>query len=517
MSAMAAPAPTETGGERRFLLTLAVMAATIMQALDTTIVNVALPHMQGDLGATPEQITWVLTSYLVASGILMPLTGYFTDRLGQKRYLLYSIGGFVIASALCGIATNLPEIVLFRLLQGVFGAALVPLSQSIMIQSVPPKDRGRAMAIWGVGVMVGPIMGPTIGGYLTEVLNWRWTFFINLPVGVLSLLLAARTVPDTPRQSRAMDWRGLVLLSVAICALQFILDYGNQDGWFESRSIQVAFTLCALGFAAFLYHALTNRGPALFHLDIFRDRNFAMATLLMTLFGLGLYGAMVLTPMMLESLLGYPTATTGWMMAPRGLASMVGMMLVGKFINRVQPRLLVLIGLVFGTVGSWAMTRYNLEIGTWSLVWPVLLQGFGLGLVFVPLSTVAFSTLGREKSAEAAGVYSLTRTIGGSIGISVIATMMARETQVAWNQLGGHINPYNPALPRYLAGLDMHANDPHAAAVLGHELGRQAQMLGMVDAFVLVMWSFILMLPFVLLLGKTRPHHEDRAASVVAE
>jgi len=517
VSATAGSAPIENGGERRFLVTLAVMAATIMQALDTTIVNVALPHMQGDLGATPEQITWVLTSYLVASGIFMPLTGYFTDRLGQKRYLLYSIGGFVLASALCGIATNLPEIVLFRLLQGVFGAALVPLSQSIMVQSVPPKDRGRAMAIWGIGVMVGPIMGPTLGGYLTEVLNWRWTFYINLPVGVLSFLLAARTVPDTPQRSRAMDWRGLVLLSVAICALQFTLDYGNQDDWFESRSIQIAVALCTLGFAAFIYHAITNRGPALFHLDIFRDRNFAMSTLLMSLFGLGLYGAMVLQPMLLESLLGYPTSTTGWMMAPRGLASMASMMLVGRFINRVQPRLLVLAGLVLGTIGSWSMTRYNLDVGIWSLVWPVLLQGFGLGLVFVPLSTVAFSTLARDKSAEAAGVYSLTRTIGSSVGISVIATMMARETQVAWNQLGGHINPYNPALPRYLAGLGMQANDPHAAAVLGHELGRQAQMLGMMDAFVLVMWSFIIMLPFVFLLGKTHQHREEGSAPVAAE
>jgi DHA2 family multidrug resistance protein len=216
--------PPQGNGTSRVLMSLAVMAATVMQALDTTIVNVALPHMQGDLGATPEQITWVLTSYLVASGIFMPLTGYFTDRLGQKRYLLYSIGGFVISSALCGFATNLPEIVLFRLLQGVFGAALVPLSQSIMIQGVPPKDRGRVMAIWGVGVMVGPIMGPTLGGYLTDVLNWRWTFFINLPVGVISLLLAARTVPETALKTRAMDWRGLALLSVAICALQFILD-----------------------------------------------------------------------------------------------------------------------------------------------------------------------------------------------------------------------------------------------------------------------------------------------------
>jgi MFS transporter, DHA2 family, multidrug resistance protein len=507
------------GGSRaqHFLLTLAVMSATVMQALDTTIVNVALPHMQGDLGATPEQITWVLTSYLVASGIFMPLTGYFTDRFGQKRYLVYSIAGFVLASGLCGIVTNLPEIVLFRLLQGVFGAALVPLSQSIMVQTVPPSQRGRAMAIWGIGVMVGPIMGPTLGGYLTDMFNWRWTFYINLPVGVLSLLLAARTVPDTPRRERPMDWRGLALLAVAISALQFTLDYGNQDDWFESRSIQIAVALCVGGFAWFLYHAFTHRGPTLFHLNIFRDRNFATATALMSLFGLGLYGAMVLQPMLLESLLNYPTATTGWMMAPRGFASMVSMMLVGRLINRVQPRLLVLSGLVIGAVGSWSMTRYTLDIGAWSLVWPVLVQGFGLGLVFVPLSTVAFATLAREQSAEAAGVYSLTRTIGSSIGISVIATMMTREAQVAWNQLGGRINPFNPALAHYLSVLGLRADDPRAAALLAHELGRQAQMLGMVDAFVLVMWSFVLMLPFVLLLGRMSHHDGEPAAAAVSD
>jgi DHA2 family multidrug resistance protein len=516
---VSAPSDSVAGGSRgqHFLLTLAVMSATVMQALDTTIVNVALPHMQGDLGATPEQITWVLTSYLVASGIFMPLTGYFTDRFGQKRYLVYSIGGFVLASGLCGIVTNLPEIVFFRLLQGVFGAALVPLSQSIMVQSVAPSERGRAMAIWGIGVMVGPIMGPTLGGYLTEALNWRWTFYINLPVGVLSLLLAARTVPDTPRRERPMDWRGLALLALAISALQFTLDYGNQDDWFDSHSIQLSVALCAGGFAAFLYHAFTHRGPTLFHLSIFRDRNFATATLLMSLFGLGLYGAMVLQPMLLETLLNYPTATTGWMMAPRGFASMASMMLVGRLINRVQPRLLVLSGLLIGTVGSWSMTRYTLDIGSWSLIWPVLVQGFGLGLVFVPLSTVAFSTLAPQSSAEAAGVYSLTRTIGSSIGISVIATMMTRETQVAWNQLGGHINPFNPALQHFLSGLGMHVGDPRAVAVLARELGSQAQMLGMVDAFVLVMWSFVLMLPFVLLLGRTDHRAAGSSAAAIAE
>lgn len=500
-------------GAQRFLISVAVMSATVMQALDTTIVNVALPHMQSDLGATPEQIAWVLTSYLVASAIFMPLTGYFTDRLGQRRYLLICIGGFVLASGLCGIATHLSEMVAFRLLQGVFGAALVPLSQSIMIQTFPPHDRGRAMAIWGIGVMVGPITGPTLGGYLTEIISWRWTFYINLPVGLLSLLLAWRMVPDTPRKSRAMDWLGLALIATGIAALQFVLDYGNQDDWFDSRAIPFAAALSVFGFTGFIYHAATTRGPSLFHLRIFADRNFATSTLLMTLFGLGMFGAMVLQPMMLESLLGYPTVTTGWLMAPRGVASMVSMMLVGRIINRVQPRYLVATGLLLGFAGSQAMTHYSLYVDTWTLVWPVLLQGFGIGLIFVPLSTIAFSTLAPQHSAEAAGVFSLTRTLGSSIGISVVATMMVRESQVAWNQLGVHINAFNPAVAQYLARLGLKATDPRAVALLGHELGRQAQMQGLVDAFVLVSWSFLAMLPFVLLLGKVQ-RHGDKAVAV---
>jgi DHA2 family multidrug resistance protein len=498
---------------RRFLITLSVMSATVMQALDTTIVNVALPHMQGDLGATPKQITWILTSYLVASGIFMPLTGFFTDRFGQKRYLVYSIAGFVMTSALCGIATGLNEMVFFRLMQGLFGAALIPLSQAIMVQTFPVHERGRAMAIWGIGVMVGPIMGPTLGGYLTEILNWRWTFFINLPVGILSLLLAWTSAPDSPRKVRPMDWYGLGYLALGFSSLQFILDYGNEEGWFQSHWIQFAAVLSLGGFTALIYRSLFHKGPVLFHLSIFRDRNFATSTLLMAFFGLGLFGALVLHPMMLEGLFGYPTFDTGLLMAPRGLASMVSMMVVGRIIGKYQPRNLVLVGMVLCLTGSWAMTHYSIESSTWSLVWPIIIQGSGLGLIFVPLSTVAFASLPPEQSAEAAGLYSLTRTIGSSIGISVVATMMTREAQVAWNQLGGHINIYNPAVSQYLSHTGLKPTDPHAILLLTHELARQAQMQGLIDAFVLVAWSFVIMMPFAFLLGSVARRAAPAAAA----
>lgn len=500
---------TEVDPGRRLLISVAVMSATVMQVLDTTIVNVALPHMQGTLSATPDQISWVLTSYLVASGIFMPLTGYFTDRLGQRQYLLFSIAGFVIASGLCGISTNLTEIVTFRLLQGVFGAALVPLSQSIMVQTFPQNERGRAMAIWGIGVMVGPILGPTLGGYLTDALNWRWTFFVNLPVGVLSLLLAWRLVPDTAKRPRSMDFVGLIFMATAIGALQLTLDRGNQEDWFGSRLIQVSAILSVLGFAALIVHSLSHKHP-IFRLRVFRDRNFSTSSLLLGMFGLGLFGAMMLQPLFLESLLGYPTATTGWLMAPRGVASMISMMIVGRLITRVEPRALVTTGVILCAIGSYAMTRYTLDISIFWLVWPIIVQGFGLGLIFVPLSTIAFATLPKADSAEAAGLYSLVRTIGSSIGISIAATVMTRHTQMAWQELGAHVQPYNPALPAYLHGLSVNGIDARTLGIVASEVGRQATMIGMLDAFTLILWSFVIMLPMVLLLK--RGHHRSAGA-----
>ncbi len=487
-------------GSERALITVAVMSATVMQVLDTTIVNVALPHMEGQLSAAPDQITWVLTSYLVASGIFMPLTGYFTDRLGQKRYLLLSVLGFVVASALSGLSTSLTEIVVFRLLQGVFGASLVPLSQSILVNTYPPEERGKAMAIWGIGVMIGPILGPTLGGYLTQVLSWRWTFYINVPVGIFSMLAIWRAVPDTKRRPRTMDWFGLVLLSFAIGGLQFVLDRGNQDDWFDSHTIQIAALLSVIGFLGFAWHGLVHRERSLFDLRIFRDRNFSTSSLLLAVFGLGLYGMLVLQPMMLESLLGYPTFTTGLVMAPRGIASMLSMFLVGSLINRTGARPLIVVGILLSIIGTFATTHYNLYISPFWVVWPIVVQGLGMGMIFVPLAAVAFTTLRPEQSAEAAGMYSLLRTIGSSIGISIVTTVMTRQAQVVWNQLGGHLQPFNPSLYLYLDRLHLVPTDPRAAAVLGLELGRQARMVAFADAFTLIAWSFVAMLPMVLLL-----------------
>jgi DHA2 family multidrug resistance protein len=485
----------------RFLLTFAVMAATIMQVLDTTITNVALPHMAGELGATSDSISWVLTAYVVAASIFMPLTGYLTDRLGRRRYLLISIAGFVAASALCGLASGLYEMVAFRFVQGMFGAALVPLSQAIMVETFPAAERGKAMAIWGMGVMVAPIVGPSLGGYLTEVINWRWTFYINLPVGIVSLLLASRFVPATRVRTRRMDWLGFAALSIAIAALQIFLDRGQTEDWFASPEIWIAAILCATGLAVFLWHSFQARGPLLLDLSVFKDRNFAVACLIMGALGLGMFGGMLLQPLFLENLLAYPALAAGLALVPRGVGTFFTMSLAGRLSGRVNPKSMVVPGIILSMAGSYMMTRYTGEVGWQALMLPLLLQGAGMGLIFVPLSTLAFSTIPPASAPEAAGIYSLIRSIGTAIGISVVSTFFARTTQAQWSLLRGHINVFNPALHSYLQQAPQQV--PHIA-LLAKGLAEQAQLTAFISSFWLITVSFVAMLPLVFLLRSER-------------
>ena len=492
-------------GGGRLMIIFAVMSATLMQVLDTTIVNVALPHMAGQLGATTDQISWVLTSYLVSSAIVMPLTGYFSDTRGRKRFLLVSIGGFVISSALCGISQSLFQIVSFRLLQGIFGAALVPLSQAIMTEAYPAEERGKAMAIWGLGVIVGPVLGPTLGGWLTDYASWRWTFYINVPIGALSFFLASQYVPDVPQRERRMDWTGLVLLGAGIAGLQYMLDRGTSQDWFAAMDIRVAAAMAAFGLAGFLWYSARRGAAALFDLRIFKDRNFATACVVMAALGLGLFGGLVLQPILLEGLLDYPIVTTGLVMAPRGVATAISMIVVGRLVGRIDARTLVGAGMLVSAAGSYAMTWYSLDVSTFWVIWPAFLQGLGLGLIFVPLSTIAYATLERSRMAEAAGLYSLVRTIGAAAGISVVTTLMTRQAQVLWNELGGHITKYNHALLDFLRPLHLSPTDPQAMLVVAQQVALQAQMGAMLDVFMITAWSFIAMLPLVFLLRRSRP------------
>ncbi|HKU12979.1 MAG TPA: DHA2 family efflux MFS transporter permease subunit [Steroidobacteraceae bacterium] len=505
MSATAPAAPLEphaVAPAERLMITFAVMSATLIQVLDTTIVNVALPHMAGQLGATSDQISWVLTSYLVSSAICMPLTGYMADILGRKRFLLTCIAGFVVASALCGLSQSIGQIVFFRLLQGVFGAGLVPLSQAIMADAYPREDRGKAMAIWGLGVMVGPVAGPTLGGWLTDTASWRWTFYINVPVGALSLFLAMQFVPDTMRRVRRMDWAGFALMALGIAGLQYMLDRGNQRDWFQARDIVVAAVIGVLCLGAFVAYSLRYGERAIFNVRLFRDRNFGVACLMMLTMGLGMFGALVLQPILLEGLLGYPIVLTGLVMAPRGVATAIAMIIVGRLVSKVDARLLVSLGIGFSAVGSYMMTFYSFDVTTLNIMLPAFLQGIGLGLIFVPLSTVAYATLDRSRMAEAAGIYSLVRTIGSSIGISIVSTVMAHQAQIIWNELGANITLYQQEVVDYLRHLHLSPRDPRGLALIAQQIGAQSQMIAMLDAFKLITLSYIFMVPLVFLLRK---------------
>ncbi len=484
---------------RRILISIAVMAATIMQVLDTTIVNVALPDMAGQLDATPDNISWVLTSYLIASAIFMPLTGYLTDRMGQHRYLLISIAGFVITSALCGMAGSLFQMVLFRFLQGIFGASLVPLSQSIMLQVFPGEQRGKAMAVWSMGVMVAPILGPTLGGWLTEVVSWRWTFYINLPVGILSFLFSMRYVPNTAVRERRMDWLGFSSLALAIGALQLVLDRGNQDDWFSSKMLTIAALLGALALIFFFVHNLTGKHHPLFDLRIFKDRNFLFASLIMTTIGIGFFGGMLLNSIFLQDFLGYPTFEAGLYMAPRGLASFLVMIIVGKFSGRIKPRIFIFAGIISSIAGNYLMTLFTSEITAHDLILPMMLQGLGMGLIFVPISTLAFTTLPKAIAAEAAGIYSLIRALGSALGISILTTYFSRHTEEAWSLLRGDVNIYSSALHAYLSPLHFGTQTHQGVAIAAGALLHEAQNIGFIASFWFATLNFILMLPLLLL------------------
>ncbi len=500
----------------RFLTAIAVMAATIMQVLDTTITNVALPNMAGELDATPDNISWVLTSYLIGSAIVMPLTGYITDRVGQKRFLLVSVAGFVITSALCGMATSLFQIVLFRFMQGLFGASLVPLSQSIMLQVFPGEQRGKAMAIWAMGVMVAPVMGPTLGGWLTEEISWRWTFYINLPVGIVSLFLAASYVHDTDTKDRRMDWFGFTSLALAIGLLQLVLDRGNEEDWFGSQLIVLSAIGCVLAFAFFFVYSFTGKHHPLFDLRIFADRNFLIASLVITATSIGFFGGMVLQSLYMQNFLGYPTFEAGLYMAPRGLASFFVMMFVGKFSGKIPPRNFIFVGTLCSIAGNGLMTTFSDTISPHDLILPLVLQGMGMGLIFVPISSLAFTTLPKTLAAEAAGIYSLVRSISSAIGIAVLATYLSRSTQQQWGELRGYINRFNGALTDYLHPLHLGLDDK-GISVAANAVFHQAQNGAYIDSFWFATLNFVVMLPLLLLVRSPKPGAGHQPAPVAAD
>jgi MFS transporter, DHA2 family, multidrug resistance protein len=509
-----APASENFGAQTdRWMLIIAVMAPTVMMMLSSTIVNVSVPVMSGELGATNDTISWVLTSYMVAMSIVLPLTGYLNDKLGRRAYLLWSIAGFVVASGLCSMATSLEQMVLCRILQGVSGAAFVPLSRTIVADAYPRHQAARAMAVWGLGVVGAPIFGPTLGGYLTETFNWRWLFYINIPIGVLGFLLAARFVPESMTKQRRMDWLGLVSLALAVGFLQFVLDRGHRDDWFDSTSICVGMAIAVIAFAVFLNHSLGPNEHPIFDVRVFGDLNFSLGCLVMGATGVAMFGGNFLQPLFLDNLLHYPAMTAGLVLMARGVGSLVSMSISGRIADRMSAKWVALPGVLIGLAGSYMMTRYNAQIEPMDLLLPLFLQGVGIGLIWVPVSALAFSTIPQEKSAEASGVYSLVRSITAAMGVSLTSTYLAREIESQWSILRGQINPYNPAVQAYLQSLDLHSQT-QSIALLANNVATQSKLTAFVSGFWFLTASFAVMIPLVLLIKSRGPRRRFVGPSV---
>jgi MFS transporter, DHA2 family, multidrug resistance protein len=501
----------------RPMITLSIMLATIMQTLDSTIANVALPHMQGTLSASQDQIAWVLTAYIVAAAIATPLTGWFVDRFGQKYVFLASIGGFTVASVLCGMSNSLAEIVAARLLQGVFGAALVPLSQVVLLDINPREKQGSAMAIWGVGVMVGPILGPTLGGWLTDAYSWRWVFFINVPIGLLAIYGVWRYIRPVPGPRRTrFDTFGFATLSLAIGALQLLLDRGQQNDWFSSTETWIEAIALVVMTTYFIAHTvMTPADKSFVDFRLFKNQNYVTGVSFIFIVGLVLYATRALIPTMLETLLGYPVATTGLVTAPSGAGTMITMLIVGRLIGKLDLRLMLFVGFTVTAVSLWQMAHYSLDLSQGDIIWPGVIQGIGMGLVFVPLSAATFATLNPDMRAQGTALFSLVRNIGSSIGISLVQTFLVRNTVIAHASLAERVTYSNPAWHNPAVARAYDLSTLGGAAFLDNSVTQQAAMIAYIDDFWLMLFLTVAVTPLLLLIrppGRTKVADADTHA-----
>jgi DHA2 family multidrug resistance protein len=495
---------------QRFAVTVAVMLASILQALDTTIANVALPHIRGSLSATLEQMGWVLTSYIVASAIMTTLAGWLAGQVGRKKVLIVSVVGFTAASALCGMAQSLAQLVVFRLLQGLFGAALIPLSQAVLLDINPPERHGKATATWAMGVLIGPIIGPALGGWLTENYSWRWVFYINVPFGILSVLGIMAFLRETaPRRTR-FDFFGFTTLSLAIGALQIMLDRGQLQDWFGSTEIWLETAVCAVSFYLFLVHTLTAREPFVSP-ALFKDRNFAVGNVFIFVVGVVLFATLALLPPLLQDLMQYPVVTTGFVTAPRGIGGFVTMWLVGRLIGRVDARVLIGTGLAVTAASLWIMCGFSPQMDSHLVIWSGFLQGVGTGFAYVPLAAVSFATLAPHLRFEGTAIFNLLRNIGSSIGIATMQTLLVRNTQIMHARLAEHVVPYGTALRE--SGYD--AATSHGLAALNASVTRQASMIAYNNDFKLLLVMTLAVMPLLLMLRAGR--RQGGGTQVVAE
>jgi len=499
-----------------WIVAVAVMFATFMEVLDTTAVHVSLPHIGSTMSATTDEATWVLTSYLVANAIILPMTGWLASRFGRKRLLMLSTVGFTIASGLCGLAPNLAMLVIFRIIQGLTGGALQPLSQAVLLESFKPEDRGKAMGFWGLGIVCAPILGPVFGGWLTENYNWRWVFYINIPVGAMSIFMIQRYVFDPAylrKESKGIDFWGMGLLVLGIGALQFVLDKGQTEDWFESNLIATLSVLSVVSLATLIYYELYGTKDPIVDLRVFKNGTYATGVFLMTVVGFVLYGSMVLLPVMLQTLFGYSALEAGKAMAPRGVGSLIMMPMVGILTSKIDPRKLLATGLTVGAITMLWLGQINLNASQWHFMLPQFLQGAGMALLFVPLTTVAMANIKPERMGNATSLFNLMRNIGGSVGIAVTGTMLTRQRQAVGTVLGENLSAYDVQTQTLLAqmkagfmarGADAVTATERAYAALHGMLLQQASMVSFVWLFRLLGGIFLMLLPLILIMRRPK-------------
>ncbi len=514
-----APAPLQEWrpSVNPWIIAASVMLATFMEVLDTSVANVALPHISGNLSATTDESTWVLTSYLVSNAIVLPATNWLSRYFGRKRFLITCIVIFTLASAMCGAATSLSMLIFARVLQGAGGGALQPIAQSVLLESFPPEKRGQAMAVYGLGIVVAPIIGPTLGGWITDNYSWRWIFYINVPVGALAIFMANAFVADPPyiraQKPGRIDYIGFGLMAVGLAALQLVLDKGQEEDWFSSNFILWTTMLALAAIVAFIIWELRSDEPIV-NLRILKNRNFAVGTMLITVMGVVLYGSIALLPLFLQTLMGYPATASGMAVSPRGFGSILSMIIVGRLVGRVDGRWLIMFGFAVLAYSTWMLASLNLDIAMSNVVWPNIISGCAMGFIFVPLTTMAMGTLPNEQLGNASGVYNLMRNTGGSIGIAAVTTLLARGAQAHQSAIASHLTPYDSVfrerLNQIMAAISARgggggggAMQQALASVYGVVL-RQSMLLSFIDNFRLLAFMCLMCVPAALLFKRVR-------------
>jgi DHA2 family multidrug resistance protein len=483
------------------LVVIGVMTASLLQILDTTIANVAIPHMQAALGATPDEISWVLTSYIVATAVAMPITGWLADRIGSRRLFILSTAGFVVASMLCGMAQNITQMVLFRALQGAAGAFISPLSQAAMLDINRPSRQPQMMAVWGMGVMIGPILGPILGGWLTDNWNWRWVFYVNVPLGMLALAIMIAGLPSRQVVKRRFDLFGFSMIAIAISALQLMLDRGNHLDWFDSAEVWVYAIAIISAIWIGGVHFKTTYQQTLFNREVFANRNFLVALVFSLAMGMVMFASMALMPTMLQRLFGYSVIATGWALMPRGLGTLLSMQISGFLSRRgVDPRLVMVLGFLLTGLSFWQMSAWSLEVDQWHILTAGFIQGVGIGLLFIPVNTTAFATLSTALRTEGASLLNLSRSLGASIGIAVTTALLTRNLQASHSDLASHVTASMTTLVDFSTIDRFQQVGTAALSVIDAEVNRQAAMIAYIDNFYLMMWLSLAALPLVLLM-----------------